>query len=196
MLAKIKNKRLLYSVLFHIVFGGAALASMEYVKNINPMDPGEKGITITFQKPEPVKIAEVSKKEVRKEVKKTAPSLEKPVVEKVVETPAAEVETKAPSAGVAVPSNYNSKLHSWLEQHKRYPRAAKISRIEGRAMLFFKIDQSGNVLEYHITQSAGNESLDKAVIEMIEAANPLPAPTDFAQTSSLDFNVPVSFKLN
>lgn len=98
----------------------------------------------------------------------------------------------AAAGGVA---DYMSQLRAWLEQHKEYPNRARRRRIEGTALLVFVMDRGGNVLSHRIERSAGDPSLDHAVQEMIERAQPLPRiPEDFQQ-AQLEVRVPVQFLL-
>lgn len=96
------------------------------------------------------------------------------------------------AGGVA---DYMSQLRAWLEQHKEYPNRARRRRIEGTALLVFVMDRGGNVLSHRIERSAGDPSLDGAVEEMIERAQPLPAIPDDLQQAQLEVRVPVQFLL-
>ncbi|MFT5422170.1 MAG: protein TonB [Candidatus Endobugula sp.] len=93
---------------------------------------------------------------------------------------------------------YERKLLAWLEQHKHYPNSARRRRQEDTVTLAFIIDKTGQVLSYEITSPSHYNKLNKAVISMIEKANPLPAiPTEMvvAGTGTLRFSVPIMFTL-
>ncbi|HSH44122.1 MAG TPA: TonB family protein [Arenicellales bacterium] len=91
--------------------------------------------------------------------------------------------------------DYLAQLRAWLERHKRYPRRARLRRLEGTAMLHFVIDREGRVLEYSIRESSGHEVLDRAVAAMIERAQPLPGmPSDMSH-ERLALLLPVQFFL-
>jgi protein TonB len=93
---------------------------------------------------------------------------------------------------------YERKLLAWLEQHKHYPNSARRRRQEDTVTLAFIIDKKGQVLSYEITSPSHYNKLNKAVISMIEKANPLPAiPTEMvvAGTGTLRFSVPIMFTL-
>lgn len=96
------------------------------------------------------------------------------------------------SGGVA---DYMSQLRAWLEQHKEYPSRARRRRIEGTALLVFVMDRGGNVLSHRIERSAGDPSLDTAVAEMIERAQPLPRIPESFEQARLEVRVPVQFLL-
>ena len=88
-----------------------------------------------------------------------------------------------------------SQLRAWLERHKEYPHRARQRRIEGTALLVFVMDRQGNVLSHHIERSSGDRSLDSAVEQMIERAQPLPEVPDAFRQARLEVRVPVQFTL-
>ncbi|MBS3651525.1 TonB family protein [Pseudaminobacter sp. 19-2017] len=93
------------------------------------------------------------------------------------------------------PARWQSKLVSYLNRHKRYPRAARSRREEGTAQLAFTIDASGRVLSARITRSSGSAEIDGEVLAMIRRASPLPAPPAEIARSRMDLSVPISFSL-
>jgi len=91
--------------------------------------------------------------------------------------------------------DYMARLRAWLEQHKRYPRRARLRRQQGTTMLSFVVDRTGTVVEYSIRESSGYRLLDEEAVAMIERAQPLPAfPEDMSQRR-LQLVVPVQFFL-
>jgi len=61
-----------------------------------------------------------------------------------------------------------------LEAAKRYPGMARRMRIEGTAVVRFKLDSGGRVETVEIVDSSGSEILDKASLETVHAAAPFP----------------------
>lgn len=94
---------------------------------------------------------------------------------------------------------YVGTLFSWLEKYRQYPRRARLTNTEGTVMLRFRIDRDGNLLAWNIVRSSGSPLLDKAVEDMITAANPLPKiPVEFggsADARSWEFVLPIDFRL-
>ncbi|MDH4412560.1 MAG: energy transducer TonB [Rhizobium sp.] len=83
----------------------------------------------------------------------------------------------ASGAGRSVsPAKWQSRLMSHLERRKRYPSAARSNREEGTVYVRFRIDDSGNVLSVSLSRSSGYPALDNAVLDMVRAASPVPAP--------------------
>lgn len=92
-------------------------------------------------------------------------------------------------------ADYLSALRAWLERHKEYPSRARRRRVEGTVLLVFVMDRSGTVLARRIERSAGEPSLDRAALEMIERAQPLPPLPGSIAGASLEIRVPVQFSL-
>lgn len=83
----------------------------------------------------------------------------------------------ASGAGRSVsPAKWQSRLMSHLERRKRYPSDARSNREEGTVYVRFRIDDSGNVLSVSLSRSSGYPTLDNAVLAMVRAASPVPAP--------------------
>ncbi len=61
-----------------------------------------------------------------------------------------------------------------IEAAKRYPRAARKMGLEGVARVRFKIKPGGEVETVEIEESSGSDILDKASLETVRAAAPLP----------------------
>lgn len=74
------------------------------------------------------------------------------------------------------PAKWQSRLMSHLERRKRYPSEARSNREEGTVYVRFRIDDSGNVLSVSLSRSSGYPTLDNAVLTMVRAASPVPAP--------------------
>ena len=92
-------------------------------------------------------------------------------------------------------ARYEQLLVAWLEKHKKYPRRAKRLRIEGEGLLRIVIDRTGRTRQIKLEQHTGNRLLDKAVLEMVERANPFPPMPDDDPRQELEFIVPVAFVL-
>lgn len=94
----------------------------------------------------------------------------------------------------AARSDFRAEIAAWISRHKRYPRRARAQGVEGMGVLRFAMDRSGNVLSAEVAQSSGNAELDKAILEMIRRAEPLPQiPAELGDT--LEFSVPIDFAL-
>jgi protein TonB len=120
-----------------------------------------------------------------KPIKKPEPPQEKPAEEKPVDTPptTAKVEKSAAPTPPSQPSPPSNALPSWqsdllrhLAKFKKYPEDARRRGMQGVSRLRFVVDAEGNVLSYSIASSSGSPALDRATMEMIRRAQPLPKP--------------------
>ncbi len=93
------------------------------------------------------------------------------------------------------PPEYIDRLRAWLDRHKEYPRPARVRREQGVAYLYFVIDRAGKVLDFRLSRSSGFGSLDRATIDMIRRADPLPGMPETLPLARLEIVVPVEFQL-
>lgn len=110
-------------------------------------------------------------------------------------------ETTAPRSQPAPPASraasdaeasWEAQLLAHLKQHRRYPAAARARRAEGVAHVQFRMNRQGQVLAAEIQRSAGSAALDRAALETLRRAQPLPAiPPD--RPDPLELTVPVEF---
>ncbi len=133
-------------------------------------------------KPEPVEAPEP----VEEPVEEAEP------VEKVVESP--------PPAPKPVQVNlgpYGRSLHSAVQRKQRYPRAARMMRMEGTVEVEMRVYVDGRLAsEPKVSRSSGHELLDKEALRMVRAAAPFPNLPDGFIGETARFKVPVRFALN
>jgi len=84
---------------------------------------------------------------------------------------------------------------AWIEKYKRYPRVAQEQRQQGVVYLRFAMDRHGRVTSSQINKSSGFELLDDEVLELIQRAQPLPAPPPEVPGDPISLVVPVAFLL-
>jgi TonB family protein len=96
-------------------------------------------------------------------------------------------------ASQPIPSGgYRAALSAWLESHKHYPDSARQRGEEGSAVLRFRVDRWGRVLNYAVVSSTGYADLDAAVEAMMRGASLPPFPPDMP-ASELEVSVTVHF---
>jgi len=100
----------------------------------------------------------------------------------------------APRPAPVVSGNYRGMLSAWLESHKRYPESARSRGEEGRAVLRFRVDRSGRVLNYALVGSTGYPDLDASIDAMMRGAMMPPFPADMT-ASDVEVSVTVRFAL-
>jgi protein TonB len=82
-----------------------------------------------------------------------------------------------------------------LHRHKKYPRELKKAKIEGTVVVQFTIDHDGHLIASDVKQSSGHTELDRAAMEMLARADPLPAIPDFMSRDELALAIPVEYSL-
>lgn len=82
----------------------------------------------------------------------------------------------AASAPSKAEVSWQSKLLSHLGRYKRYPDDARRRGVEGVNRLRFVVDGNGKVLSYSLAGKSRSLSLDRATLQMIRRAQPLPPP--------------------
>jgi len=100
-----------------------------------------------------------------------------------------------PATAAAPPTTYLSALYAHLAANKRYPRAAQKAHVEGTALLRFKMNHQGRVLSFKLDRGSGHEVLDTEVLEMIQRAQPLPAPPA-DMPDPVELVIPVQFSVH
>ena len=74
-----------------------------------------------------------------------------------------------------------------------YPPDALSARIFGVAMVHFVVRRNGQIDRLAIGKSSGNEGLDKAAIDIMQKAQPLPPIPDRMHTDRVDGTLPINF---
>ncbi|MFC4256194.1 TonB family protein [Altererythrobacter xixiisoli] len=110
-------------------------------------------------------------------------------------------ETTAPRSTPAPPARQVSSAQdaSWealvmaqLERHRRYPAAARARRLQGVAHVTFRMNRAGRVLASRVSRSAGAAMLDRAALDTLQRAQPLPAIPD-DRPDEIELTVQVEF---
>jgi|GEM_PF-1658318 len=92
-------------------------------------------------------------------------------------------------------ASYFGELRQWLAEHRRYPRRARMRRLEGTAVLEIELTADGRVRMSRISSSSGHQRLDEAAREMLSRARPLPPPPKELDVAGRVITVPVDFSL-
>lgn len=142
-----------------------------------------------------------------KPVKKVEPpKQEAPPEEKVVDAPPAPTKPvqAAPPQPSAPPSPPSNALPSWqsdllrhLAKFKRYPEDARRRGMQGVNRLRFVVDSEGKVLSFEIAGGSGSAALDRATLDMIRRAQPLPKPpAELLTNGTLEVVAPFVYSLD
>lgn len=115
------------------------------------------------------------------------------------ETPApattAALSRPAPQAlsASSAPADWQARLLAHLEQSKRYPAPALSRRQEGVVHVRFVMNREGRMLTSRIQRDSGHSALDRAALDMLMHAQPLPKPPAEIVAEPTDLVVPVEF---
>ena len=91
--------------------------------------------------------------------------------------------------------NYIAAVMRQLNRHKTYPRALKKAKVEGTVIVQFTIDRDGHLIASGVKLGSGYVELDRAAMDMLASANPLPAIPDFMHREELALAIPVEYSL-
>ncbi len=92
-------------------------------------------------------------------------------------------------------ARYDSVILARLEKVKRYPARARDRGLEGEVVLLLELSRDGGVYKSEIRKSSGFELFDNEVLAMVVKAEPFPeVPAELA-SDSLEFLIPINFKL-
>lgn len=89
--------------------------------------------------------------------------------------------------------NWKSALVAQLERNKRYPPEAQPRGDHGVAQLAFSVDRNGGVHGARIVRSSGSALLDRAAVELVERAAPMPPPPPEVAGAQIAIVVPIRY---
>ena len=107
-------------------------------------------------------------------------------------------QTQASSGGggaAAARQSYFASIQSWLERHKKYPRAARLRRYEGTVGFSFQINRAGSIMKSSIVKSSGKKILDEALLDLLKRADPMPPMPPEISGATFDFTTSLEYVL-
>lgn len=144
------------------------------------------------ERPEPPKI-------LTPQLSRDAPPARQPVepsrvAEQVPETTAPKSIPAPPAqrASSDAEATWEATLLAHLEKYRRYPAAARARREQGVAHVRFRMNRQGQLLSAQILRSSGSALLDRAALDTLRRAQPLPA-IPASKADPLELSVPVEF---
>lgn len=147
--------------------------------------------------PKAVKPKPIQKQALPSPTQAAALSVPVPQPSHQTELPAEEAVREAPPVpvqSVAIP-NWQGELQAHLEQHKRYPRTARMRHQEGMAVVRFVMDREGRIISVKLERASGAETLDEESLALLDRAQPLPPPPEEVSGNRIEVIVPVQFQL-
>jgi protein TonB len=101
----------------------------------------------------------------------------------------------APRAGLngAAVADWKSEIVMRIMSEKEYPEEARAQGASGTAVVAFSVGASGGIRSVRLARSSGSSILDRAAVETVRRANPVPpAPAGVPGGS---FTVPIRFSV-
>lgn len=83
----------------------------------------------------------------------------------------------------------------WLAQHRSYPRAARRAGLEGTVHVRFVIDPEGRIADATVERSSGARVLDRAALDLLGRASPVPGLAQFGLAQALELRLPIDYRL-
>lgn len=103
----------------------------------------------------------------------------------------------------ALKADYEMALSSLIEKQRYYPRTARQRGEEGRPVVKLVLDPQGRLVQVQLESSSGIELLDEAALDIVNRAQPFPAPpAAYVQVlqargdNRMIFRAPISFVLS
>lgn len=105
---------------------------------------------------------------------------------------------QGPSAAqLAAKASWEGTLLAHLGKYKKYPASAQNRGKEGMNRLRFVVDGQGNVLSFELLTQSGAADLDRATLEMIRRAQPLPKPpADMLTNGTIEITAPFVYSMD
>lgn len=82
-------------------------------------------------------------------------------------------------------------LVAHIERQKRYPAGAERP---ADIVVSFKIDHTGRLIAVEIVKGSGDARYDRAALDMVRRADPMPSPPADMSEQNLSFRLPISFR--
>jgi protein TonB len=121
----------------------------------------------------------------------TTPSRKPRSAAVAVESPSA---AASPGAASKAALNFQKILFEHIEHYRHYPEEARREGLQGVVQLLFAMRRDGTVLDVWVKASSGSAILDRAAIDTIRRAQPLPLIPS-ALSDRLDVVIPIAFSL-
>jgi periplasmic protein TonB len=95
-----------------------------------------------------------------------------------------------------IQSRYEQAISLWIEKFKVYPADARMNNLQGSTVVRIRIDRRGTIRYSALERSTGFLELDRAALDMVRRANPVPAvPSDYPTGDMFEFLIPVNFHI-
>jgi protein TonB len=95
-----------------------------------------------------------------------------------------------------VKASYEQMISLWIQKFKLYPESAREQGMQGSTVVRIRIDRRGNIRWSELEGNTGYPELDRAALDMVRRANPVPAvPDEYPAGEMFEFLIPVNYTL-
>lgn len=98
-------------------------------------------------------------------------------------------------AGTEARARIEAQLHTSLARHFDYPYVARLRGWEGRVLLAFIVQASGNLNDIRIVRSSGFAVLDDSAVDSLKKVQRLPEAVAWLQGRDIEMQLPVIYRL-
>lgn len=93
-------------------------------------------------------------------------------------------------------ARYEQMISLWIQKFKIYPERAREMGMQGSTVVRIRIDRHGNIRWSELEGNTGYPELDRAALDMVRRANPVPAvPDEYPPGEMFEFLIPVNYTL-
>ena len=162
-----------------------------------PVEPQPRTATRTTDRQAPRRVAAVAPQTVAPVLPRATavPQPRKPSSAAALQAQAEQEQLLAEQEQDAV-QDYLGLVFQKLESHKRYPRVAERSGLNGRVVLRFTVRWDGEVLNPEVVEVAGHDSFRQAALQALRRVGQLPNFPDEIRQRELLVEVPITYKLD
>lgn len=101
----------------------------------------------------------------------------------------------ADAVGTEARARIEARLHTNLARHFDYPYVARLRGWEGRVLLAFIVQASGNLNDIRIVRSSGFAVLDHSAVDSLKKVQRLPEAVAWLQGHDIEMQLPVVYRL-
>ena len=83
----------------------------------------------------------------------------------------------------------------WLARHRDYPLAARRARLQGVVQVSATLMPDGRLLDGRVEHSSGHRLLDRAALDLLERASPVPILDGF-QSARVELHLPIAYRMS
>jgi protein TonB len=123
--------------------------------------------------------------------------------EPILPTPTSPADTERTGTAVLTPpvdplvNTATVRVLEWLAQHRRYPGPARRAKLQGTVEIVVVLMPDGRLVDQRIAQSSGHAILDKAALDLLRRASPVPASAFFTgEARRLELRLPIIYRLS